>query len=132
MRSPLTVVNPSSLPAPRGYSHGIKGAGELLFVAGQIGCDAEGRVVSGGFVAQFTRALDNVLEVVRAAGGSPDRVARLVLYVTDKREYEAHRREIGEAYRERMGRHFPAMALLEVRGLLEPGARVELEATAIL
>ena len=129
---PLTVVNPSSLPAPRGYSHGIKGAGELLFVAGQIGCDAEGRVVSGGFVAQFTRALENVLEVVRAAGGSPDRVARLVLYVTDKREYRARRREVGEAYRRLMGRHFPAMALLEVRGLLEDGARIEIEAVALL
>jgi enamine deaminase RidA (YjgF/YER057c/UK114 family) len=128
----LTVVNPPSLPAPRGYSHGIKGSGELLFVAGQIGYDEQGRVVSGGFVAQFARALENVLTVVREAGGSADRVARLVLYVTDKREYEAHLAEIGEAYRERMGLHFPAMALVEVRGLLEPGARVELEATAIL
>jgi enamine deaminase RidA (YjgF/YER057c/UK114 family) len=129
---PLTVVNPPSLPPPRGFSHGVKGAGELLFVAGQIGCDAEGRLVGSDFVAQFAQALDNVLAVVREAGGSPERVARLVLYVTDRREYEARRPEIGEAYRERMGRHFPAMALLEVRGLLEYGAKVEIEATAIL
>jgi enamine deaminase RidA (YjgF/YER057c/UK114 family) len=128
----LTVVNPPSLPPPRGFSHGVKGAGELLFVAGQIGCDAEGRLVGNDFVAQFAQALDNVLAVVREAGGSPERVARLVLYVTDRREYEARRPEIGEAYRERMGRHFPAMALLEVRGLLEYGAKVEIEATAIL
>jgi len=83
-------------------------------------------------VAQFGRALDNVLAVVAAAGGSPGSVARLVIYVTDKREYRARRREVGEAYRSRMGKHFPAMALVEVRGLLEDDARVEIEAVALL
>ena len=125
-------VNPSSLAAPRGYSHGMKGSGEVLFVAGQVGWDGEGRMVQGDFVAQFARALDNVLAVVAAAGGSPESVARLVLYVTDKREYRARRREVGEAYRSRMGKHFPAMALVEVRGLLEDDARVEIEAVALL
>jgi enamine deaminase RidA (YjgF/YER057c/UK114 family) len=125
-------VNPSSLAPPRGYSHGMKGSGEVLFVAGQVGWDGEGRMVQGDFVAQFAQALDNVLAVVAAAGGSPESVARLVIYVTDKREYRARRREVGEAYRGRMGRHFPAMALVEVRGLLEDDARVEIEAVALL
>jgi enamine deaminase RidA (YjgF/YER057c/UK114 family) len=89
-------------------------------------------MVPGDFVAQFAQALDNVLAVVAAAGGGPASVARLVLYVTDKREYRARLREIGEAYRSRMGKHFPAMALVEVRGLLEDEARVEIEAVALL
>ena len=128
----LRAVNPDSLVAPRGYSHGMKGAGEVLFVAGQIGWDREGRMVAGGFVAQFTQALENVLAVVRAAGGAPESLARLVLYVTDKREYRAQQREIGQAYRRLMGKHFPAMALVEVAGLLEDEARIEIEAVALL
>jgi len=101
-------------------------------VAGQIGWDGEGRMVAGGFVAQFTQALENVLAVVRAAGGAPESLARLVLYVTDKREYRAQQREIGQAYRRLMGKHFPAMALVEVAGLLEDEARIEIEAVALL
>ena len=132
MSLPLTAVNPPTLVPPRGYSHGMKGGGELLFVAGQVGWDREGRMVSADFVAQFAQALDNVLAVVAAAGGGPASVARLVLYVTDKREYLARLRELGEAYRQRMGTHFPAMALVEVRGLLEDDARIEIEATALL
>lgn len=132
MSVPVVPVNPSSLVAPRGYSHGMKGTGEMLFVAGQVGWDGEGRIVSTDFVSQFAQALANVLAVVAAAGGGPTSVARLVLYVTDKREYRARRREVGEAYRRLMGRHFPAMALLEVRGLLEDGARIEIEAVALL
>ncbi len=129
---PLTPVNPDSLARPRGYSHGMKGAGEVLFVAGQVAWDREGQLVSGDFVAQFARALDNVLDVVWAAGGGPSSIARMVVYVTDKREYEGATRAIGEAWRARMGRHYPAMALLEVKALLEDGAKVEIEATAIL
>jgi enamine deaminase RidA (YjgF/YER057c/UK114 family) len=125
-------VNPASLARPRGYSHGMKGSGEVLFVAGQVGWDGEGRMVSSDFVAQFAQALDNVLSVVAAAGGTAASVARLVLYVTDKREYRSRQREVGEAWRRRMGKHFPAMALVEVRGLLEDDAKVELEAVALL
>jgi len=128
----LRAVNPDSLAAPRGYSHGMKGGGELLFVAGQVGWDGEGRMVAGGFVAQFAQALENVLAVVRAAGGQPECLARLVLYVTDKREYRAQQREVGQAYRRLMGKHFPAMALVEVAGLLEDEARIEIEAVALL
>jgi|SRR5678815_2284617 len=128
----LSTVNPASLARPVGFSHGVKGSGQMLFVAGQIGWDHEGRLVAGGLVAQFGRALDNVLDVVRAAGGEPACVARLTLYVVDKHEYREQRRQIGEAYRERMGRHFPAMTLVEVKSLLEDDARVEIEAVALL
>jgi enamine deaminase RidA (YjgF/YER057c/UK114 family) len=128
----LRIVNPESLVRPRGYSHGVMGNGELLFVAGQIGCNREGRLVADDLVAQFTQALDNVLDVVWTAGGGPESIARLTLYVTDKMEYGRRAKELGAAYRKRMGRHYPAMALVEVRGLLEEGARVEIEAVALL
>jgi enamine deaminase RidA (YjgF/YER057c/UK114 family) len=129
---PLEVVTPPALASPRGYSHGLKGGGELLFVAGQIGWDAQQRVVSSDFVAQFAQALDNVLAVVRAAGGVRETIARLTIYVTDKHEYRSCARDVGTAYRERMGRHYPAMTLVEVRSLLEDAAKVEIEATAVL
>jgi enamine deaminase RidA (YjgF/YER057c/UK114 family) len=104
----------------------------LLFIAGQIGWDEEQRLVSDDFVEQFDRALRNVLAVVLEAGGAPGGVARLVVYVTDKREYAARTREIGERWRALMGRHYPAMALVEVKGLLEDGAKVEIEGVAVL
>jgi enamine deaminase RidA (YjgF/YER057c/UK114 family) len=129
---PLKTVNPDALAKPRGYSHGVAGQGELLFVAGQIGWTREGRMVSSDLVAQFDQALDNVLAVVWAAGGKAESVARLVIYVTDKNEYRAAAKAIGEAYRKRMGRHYPAMALVEVKSLLEDDAKVEIEAVAVL
>ena len=125
-------VDPDSLPRPVGYSHGMRGTGELLVVAGQIGAGKDGRVVSDDFVAQFAAALDNVLAVVAAAGGEPERIARLTLYVTSAAEYRRCRKALGEAYRRRMGRHYPAMTLVEVAGLFEEGARVEIEALALL
>lgn len=128
----LGPVNPESLLAPRGYSHGVKARGDLVFVAGQIGWNREGRMVSDDLVVQFAQALDNVLDVVWAAGGKPESVARLVVYVTDKREYRARSRAIGEAYRKRMGKHFPAMVLVEVKSLLEDDAKVEIEAVAVV
>lgn len=128
----LVPINPDSLAAPRGYSHGMKGTGDLVFVAGQIGWNREGRLVSDDFVAQFSQALENVLEVVWAAGGSPASVARLVLYVTDKQEYRRRSKDVGAAYRKLMGRHYPAMALVEVKSLLEDAAKVEIEAVALV
>jgi enamine deaminase RidA (YjgF/YER057c/UK114 family) len=110
----------------------MKGTGELLFVAGQVGWTRESRVVSGDFVSQFQRALENVIDVVWAAGGRPTDIARMVVYVTDKTEYIARSREIGEIWRGRMGRHYPAMALVEVKGLLDDEAKVEIEAMALL
>src|SRR5262245_9531392 len=131
MREPLGVVAPSALARPVGYSHGIRGSGELLFVAGQIGATREG-AVSDAFVTQFAQALENVLEVVAAAGGRPEQIARLTVYVTSLDEYRAAREALGHAWRTRMGRHYPAMALLEVKGLLDPRAKLEIEATALL
>jgi len=128
------VINPASLGRPRGYANGLLTApgARLLFVAGQIGWDREQRLVSEDFVEQFDRALRNVLAVVGEAGGEAGGVARLVVYVTDKEEYRARTGEIGERWRALMGRHYPAMALVEVKGLLEDGAKVEIEAVAVL
>lgn len=128
----LRAVNPETLARPLGYSHGMRGRGDVLFIAGQLGWDREGRFVSDDLVGQFAQALDNVLSVVREAGGAPESIGRLTLYVVDKAEYARQAKEIGAVYRERMGRHYPAMALLEVRSLLEARARIEIEATAIL
>jgi enamine deaminase RidA (YjgF/YER057c/UK114 family) len=127
-----SIVNPPSLAPPRGYSHGVKGNGEVLFVAGQIGWDVNGTMVAPDLVPQFAQALDNVLAVVAAAGGGAESIARLVLYVTDKEAYRAATKPIGEAYRRRMGRHFPAMTLVEVKALLEDDAMIEIEAVALV
>ena len=121
--TPLKPVNPSTMAAPRGYSHGM---------AGQIGWNERSEIVSDRFVEQFDRALANVLSVVAEAGGSPASVARLTIYVVDKREYVDAQREVGARYRARMGRHYPAMTLVEVKSLLEDGAKVEIEATALI
>ena len=128
------LVNPPELGSPRGYSNGIlaPAGGRLLFVAGQIAWDGEQRLVAADFPGQFAQALANAVTVVRAAGGGPEHVARLTLYVTDRRQYLADLPAVGEAYRRVMGRHYPAMALLEVQALLEPGALVEIEATAVV
>ena len=131
---PFEIINPESLGRPRGYSNGLVAppGARLLFVAGQIAWDAGQRIVSEDFVEQFDRALRNVLEVVREAGGAPEGVARLTVYVTDRREYLARTAEIGARWRALMGQHYPAMSLVEVKALLEDGAKVEIEATAIL
>ena len=128
----MTIINPPGWPAPHGYSNGIVAEGRMLFVAGQIGWDEQGVLVGDRLVDQFDRALANVLTVVDAAGGVPKSIARLTLFVTDKAAYIAARAEIGDRYRARMGRHFPAMTLVEVSALLEPGALIEIEATAVL
>lgn len=128
----LTPVNPDSLARPVGFSHGMKGSGDLVFVAGQIGWNREGRMVSDDLALQFAQALENVLDVVWAAGGSPTSVARMTVYVTDKADYVRKRKAIGEAWRKRMGKHYPAMALVEVVALVEDDAKVEIEATAVL
>ena len=127
------IVNPDSLAPPRGYSNGmILTGGRVLFVAGQIGWTREAKLVASDLPAQFDQALANVMDVVREAGGAAEHVGRLTIYVTDKRAYLADTKAIGAAYRRHMGKHYPAMALVEVAALLEEGARVEIEATAVL
>ncbi len=127
-------VNPAALGAPRGYSNGMlaPAGGRLLFVAGQVGWDEDQQIVEGGFAGQFAQALRNVVAVVREAGGEPSDLGNLTIFVVDHREYLATVKEVGAAYREIMGRHYPAMALVTIRGLLEPGARVEIQGTAVV
>lgn len=126
-------INPDSLAQPHGYSHGILAeAGRMLFVAGQIGWNAQAELVSNDFVAQFAQALRNVITVVESAGGAATDIARLTMYVTDKRAYLRSTKAVGVAYRAVMGNHYPAMALVEVRSLLNDHALVEIEATAVI
>lgn len=128
------IINPESLGVPRGWNHGMlaPAGGRVLFVAGQTARDASGAVNVAGFVPQFTRALEGVLAVVREAGGRPEHIGRLNIYVTDLQAYLSSRKALGEAYRGLMGKHYPAMALLEVTGLADEGALVEIEATAVV
>jgi enamine deaminase RidA (YjgF/YER057c/UK114 family) len=119
-------------PAPRGYANGRTGRGRVVHVAGQIGWDDRGQLVSAEFAPQFVQALDNVVAVVRAAGGVPGDIATMTAFVTDVAAYRAAARELGSAWRGRLGRHFPAMTLVEVRALVEPGAVVEIQATAYI
>ncbi len=119
----------TGLPAARGFSHGRTGRGRAVHVAGQIGCDENG-VCRAGFVLQFAKALDNVLAVVRAAGGTPEDIATMTVYVTDIAAYRGALRDLGAAWRERLGKHFPAMALVAVAALVEPAAAVEIQAIA--
>ncbi len=126
------IVQPPSWPRPKGYSNGMAARGEVLAVAGQVGWDASERLVAPEFLPQFRQALANVRAVVEAAGGTPAHIISLTIYVTDRREYLADLAATGAAYREVMGKHFPAMALVEVAGLVEPGAKVEIQALAVL
>ncbi len=128
------LINPESLGTPRGYSNGVltDAGGSLLFVAGQVGWDEKHAIASENFVRQFDCALANVIAVVTEAGGRPNQIARIVLYVTDKKEYTESLNEVGECYRARMGKHFPAMVLVEVKSLLDDKAKVEIEAVAVL
>jgi enamine deaminase RidA (YjgF/YER057c/UK114 family) len=125
-------VLPEGWSRPKGYSNGMAARGEFLAVAGQVGWDTAENLVSAEFQPQFRQALHNVVDVVRAAGGEPAHIISLTLYVTDKREYAADLATVGATYRQIMGRHFPTMALVEVAGLLEPGAKVEIQALAVL
>jgi enamine deaminase RidA (YjgF/YER057c/UK114 family) len=130
----FTFINPASLGAPRGYSNGVltEAGGRLLFIAGQIGWDENQKIASDDLVEQFDRALANVLTVLTEAGGQPDQIARLIIYVTDKNEYRSQMKRIGERYRARMGKHFPAMVLVEVKSFLEDAAEIEIEGMAVL
>jgi len=129
----IEIINPDSLASPRGYSNGIAAeGGRMLFVAGQIGWDRESRIVSDDFAEQFAQALSNVLSVVRAAGGEPSNVTRLLIFVCDKKEYLSRLPDVGTAYRQLMGKHFPAMSLVEVSALVEDLAKVEIEAIAVI
>lgn len=128
------IVNPTALGEPKGWNNGLiaPAGARLLFIAGQAGWETDALGTPPALAEQFARALDKVLTVTREAGGRPEDLARLTIYVTDLAAYQSSRRAIGEAWRARLGKHYPAVALLEVKGLVDRGAVVEMEATAIL
>lgn len=128
----FTFLQPKGWLAPKGYTNGVMAEGRQLFIAGQIGWTAEAKLVSGDFVAQVEQALSNIVAVLAEAGGTPHHITRLTWYLTDKKEYMARQKEIGEAYRRVIGRHFPAMTAVIVASLIEDGAKVEIEATAVI
>jgi enamine deaminase RidA (YjgF/YER057c/UK114 family) len=131
----IEIVQPDGWKKPKGYANGIvlSGAGKLVFVAGQVAWDAEEKIVGrGDFPAQFEQALRNVVAVLQASGAKPEHIVRLTVYVTDKQMYVAHAKKIGVVWKELVGKHYPAMSLVEVADLLEQGALVELEATAAI
>jgi enamine deaminase RidA (YjgF/YER057c/UK114 family) len=132
LATPLREINPPKWPSPRGYSHAMAGTGTFVFIGGQIATDNAGRVASIGLVPQARQALRNLRTVLAEAGGAPEHIAQMTWYVLDIDHYRATLRELGLVYREIMGRHYPAMVLVEVTGLVEPAAIVEIAATAIL
>jgi enamine deaminase RidA (YjgF/YER057c/UK114 family) len=131
-KSAFEIINPKGWVPPKGYANGIAAQGRQVFIAGQVGWNAQARFESDDFVAQVEQALKNIVAVLAAAGGEPHHLVRLTWYVTEKFDYVDRQREIGEAYRRTIGRHFPAMTLLVVAGLLEPRAKVEIEGTAVI
>lgn len=133
MTTPLHhVLQPEGWARPKGYANGMAARGLTIFVGGQIGWNARQEFEADDFVAQTRQALANVLAVLREAGAGPEHIVRMTWYVVDKREYLAHPAALGAAYREVMGRHFPAMTAVEVAALMEDRARVEIEATAVV
>ncbi len=126
------VLLPEGWPRPRGYSNGVEATGRSVFVAGQIGWTPDGVFVETAFAGQFRQTLENTLAVLAEAGAGPEHVVRMTWYVVDKREYLASLREIGAAWRELMGANYPVMAVIEVKGLIEDAARVEIETTAVV
>jgi len=124
----VRLLNPEELAKPRGYAHAAIASGTPVVLAGQIGCGADGRIEApGDLVAQFGKALDNLLVALRAAGGAPRDLAHLRLFVVDATDYRARAGALGEAWRARFGRHYPPMTFAEVKGLFDPQALVELE-----
>ncbi|MDW8469382.1 MAG: RidA family protein [Burkholderiales bacterium] len=129
----MTVLQPPGWARPRGYANGIAvRGGTTVYIAGQVGWTGERRWQARDFAGQFRQALANVLEVLAQAGGRPEHIVRMNWYVLDRAEYLASLKELGAAWRERMGRHYPAMTVVEVSGLVEPEARLEIEATAVI
>jgi enamine deaminase RidA (YjgF/YER057c/UK114 family) len=128
----MRTLQPEGWARPRGYANGISASGRTIFVAGQIGWDAQQRLVPGGLIPQATQALENILAVLACDGARAEHIVRLTWYVLDKSVYLGAAPALGEAYRAVLGKHFPAMSAVEVRALMEPGAVVEIEATAVV
>jgi enamine deaminase RidA (YjgF/YER057c/UK114 family) len=133
MTGPHRMVNPAGMPPAAGFSHAaVAGSGTTVYVAGQVAAGADGTIVGETFAEQFAVALANVTAALEGAGARPDHVVSLVMYTTDMDGYRASLSEVGQAYRARFGRHYPAMALVGVTSLVEPGAAIEIVATAVI
>jgi enamine deaminase RidA (YjgF/YER057c/UK114 family) len=128
----MQILQPPGWARARGFSNGIAASGRLVFIAGQIGWTGEGKWEARDFAGQFRQALKNILAVLAQAGGGPQHLVRLTWYVLDKKEYLDSLAAVGAAYRELMGRHYPTMAVVQVGGLVEDEARLEIEATAVV
>ena len=128
----MRILQPPGWAPPKGYANGIAARGTTIFVGGQIGWNGQQQFESDDFVAQARQALRNVLAVMAEAGALPEHITRMTWFVTDKREYVASYRALGAAYREVVGRHFPAMTAVQVAALIEDRAKVEIEATAVV
>lgn len=128
----MNILQPPGWARAKGFSNGIAATGKLVFIAGQVGWTGEGEWKSRDFAGQFRQALTNILEVLAQANGKPEHIVRLTWYVLDKREYLSSLKAVGQAYRELMGRHYPTMAVVQVSGLVEDEARLEIEATAVV
>jgi len=129
---PHQFLHPSHWKRPKGYANGIVARGRTVFIAGQVGWNAEEQFESDDFVAQIRQALENIVAVLREAGGAPEHITRMTWYILDKADYITRLPEIGGAYRAVMGKHFPTMTMVQVVALVEDGAKVEIEATAVL
>jgi len=128
----MTILQPPGWPRPKGYSNGVSARGQMVFVSGMIGWDEQGRLAGDTFIAQARQALKNVISVLEQAHAGPEHIVRMNWYVTDRAEYLASQKELGAEYRAIMGAHYPAMTAVEVSALMEPGARVEIEVTAVI
>lgn len=128
----MNILNPAEWAKPKGYANGIAVEGRMVFVAGQIGWTGEARFESDDLVDQTRQALRNIVRVLAEAGARPEHIVRLTWYVTDKRDYMARNADLGKVYREILGKHYPAMTLVQVAALLEDRAKVEIEATAVI
>ncbi|BDW89889.1 MULTISPECIES: RidA family protein [Thalassospira] len=126
------IIQPDGWKQPKGYANGVLADGARLYIGGQIGWNEDQVFVAKDFVGQMEQALKNIVAVLEAAGGKPEHIARLTWYVTDKKEYLAHQREVGQAYQRVLGKHFPAMTMVVVKELVEDEALVEIEATAAI
>ena len=128
----MRLLNPPGWPRPKGYANGISASGRLVFTAGVIGWDEEERLVSDDFVGQFRQVLKNILAILAEDGAGAEHVVRMTWYVADRDEYVGSLKEVGRAYRELMGSHYPCMAAVQVAALVEPGAKIEIETIAVV
>ncbi len=131
-RPVIQILQPAGWASPRGYSNGIAARGRTVVIGGQVGWDGECRFHTSDFAGQARQALQNIVDILAEAGGKPEHIIRMTWYVIDKREYVASYSQLGQVYREVIGRNFPAMTAVQVAGLIEDAARVEIEATAVI